>query len=231
MGLQHISDVILYDPTTRISPLVGRMARPRLGHSATLLPNGKILFAGGGGGGYMGKIFSLAELYDPIVVNRISRETIDDAYPSTPMELIINYCKAEYDYRISNEDGGRDAYTTDYMSLYDYVVIISSYEIVSERKLTDSKVEIEVIYSVLGELQGQGPFVKKKQQKIEANIIVEKYDGIWKITDVDPAPKVSAFAAIKYLKAYLMNNGNNISHEKKNMVWDSIKKLERIVDR
>jgi galactose oxidase-like protein len=56
----------LYDPVTGTFAATGSMTAPRDGHTATLLPNGKVLIAGGGprinGGGYS---VASAELYDP----------------------------------------------------------------------------------------------------------------------------------------------------------------------
>jgi hypothetical protein len=48
----------LYDPSTGVFTLTGGMTTPRAGHSATLLPDGRVLIAGGSSS------FS-AELYDP----------------------------------------------------------------------------------------------------------------------------------------------------------------------
>jgi hypothetical protein len=59
---QYLASAELYDPSTgKFSP-TGSMNRPRVGHSATLLTNGKVLIAGGGGGA---SPVTLAELYDP----------------------------------------------------------------------------------------------------------------------------------------------------------------------
>jgi hypothetical protein len=56
----------LYDPVNGTFAPTGSMTTPRDGHTATLLPDGKVLIAGGGprinGGGYS---LSSAELYDP----------------------------------------------------------------------------------------------------------------------------------------------------------------------
>jgi len=57
----------LYDPVTGTFVATGSMTTPRDSHTATLLPNGKVLIAGGGprisGGGYS---LASAELYDPV---------------------------------------------------------------------------------------------------------------------------------------------------------------------
>jgi Galactose oxidase, central domain len=56
----------LYDSVTGTFVRTGNMTTPRDGHTATLLPNGKVLIAGGGprinGAGYS---LASAELYDP----------------------------------------------------------------------------------------------------------------------------------------------------------------------
>ncbi len=52
-----LSSAELYDPASGSWTTTGSMINARLGHTATLLPNGKVLVASGDGGG--------AELYDP----------------------------------------------------------------------------------------------------------------------------------------------------------------------
>jgi hypothetical protein len=56
----------LYDPATGTFAATGGMSTSRQGHTATLLPDGKVLIAGGGpridGGGYS---LASAELYEP----------------------------------------------------------------------------------------------------------------------------------------------------------------------
>jgi hypothetical protein len=60
-GKINLSSAELYDPSTGSWSSTGSMNNARRQHTATLLPNGEVLVAGGGGGSLM----SLAELYDP----------------------------------------------------------------------------------------------------------------------------------------------------------------------
>jgi hypothetical protein len=53
----------LYDPTMGGFTTTGNMVSPRAGHTATLLPSGKVLIAGGGASGP--PPLATAELYDP----------------------------------------------------------------------------------------------------------------------------------------------------------------------
>lgn len=58
-GIVALSSAELYDPTAEVFSPTGSMLTPRIeGHSATLLPNGKVLISGGVN-------LSSAELYDP----------------------------------------------------------------------------------------------------------------------------------------------------------------------
>ena len=50
----------IYDPASGTFSLTGDMVNPRIFHTATLLPNGKVLVTGGNGAG------ATAELYDPV---------------------------------------------------------------------------------------------------------------------------------------------------------------------
>ena len=65
---QALSSAELYDPSTAIFSMTANMGMPRAGHTATLLPDGKVLIVGGfssvTGGGYDGGT-DTAELYDP----------------------------------------------------------------------------------------------------------------------------------------------------------------------
>ncbi len=59
-----LSSVELYDPATGIWSPTGGLASRRVGHTATLLPNGKVLFVGGASPIIDGRTVSSAELYD-----------------------------------------------------------------------------------------------------------------------------------------------------------------------
>ena len=61
-GNSNLASAELYDPGSNTWSAAGSLANARAGHTATLLPNGKVLVAGGGGSG--GSLVS-AKLYDP----------------------------------------------------------------------------------------------------------------------------------------------------------------------
>jgi hypothetical protein len=70
----YTSTATLYDPTTNTADSLGFLARPHpvLSHTATLLPTGKVLIAGGATPeSYGDDVLAHAELYDP------SRETFE----------------------------------------------------------------------------------------------------------------------------------------------------------
>ena len=55
----------LYDPGSGTWSVTGSMVRPRAGHTATLLPDGKVLVAGGNNPTETVSVLASAELYDP----------------------------------------------------------------------------------------------------------------------------------------------------------------------
>ena len=56
----------LYDPVTNAWRATGDMMLPRTGHTATLLPSGKVLIAGGGDGEIRNRPYSTADVYNPV---------------------------------------------------------------------------------------------------------------------------------------------------------------------
>ena len=64
-----LASALLYDPTTGTFTPTGSMATPRFRHSATLLPNGKVLIGGGVTTGSGGICINSAELFDPAANN------------------------------------------------------------------------------------------------------------------------------------------------------------------
>ena len=61
MSVAFLHSAELYDPATGTWTATGSLAAARYYHTATLLPNGKVLVAGG----YNGVYLTSAELYDP----------------------------------------------------------------------------------------------------------------------------------------------------------------------
>jgi N-acetylneuraminic acid mutarotase len=67
-GISDHASAEIYDPIAGTWTATGRMTSARIDHTATLLPNGTVLVAGGMGGavGGAGGIQASAEVYDPV---------------------------------------------------------------------------------------------------------------------------------------------------------------------
>ncbi len=63
---ESLASAELYDPATRSWSPAGSMTDRRAWHTATLLPNGKVLVAGGSKSPVAGEAIDSAELYDPV---------------------------------------------------------------------------------------------------------------------------------------------------------------------
>ena len=62
-GFTYLNSAELFDPDKGFFKLTGAMASARAYHTATLLPNGKVLVVGGM---YVNGFLATAELYDPV---------------------------------------------------------------------------------------------------------------------------------------------------------------------
>jgi N-acetylneuraminic acid mutarotase len=61
----YLTSAELYDPATGLWTFTGSLTGPRAGHTATLLPNGKVLVVGGSSSNLASTLLASSELFDP----------------------------------------------------------------------------------------------------------------------------------------------------------------------
>jgi hypothetical protein len=87
-----LSSIEMYDPSLGTWTLVGSLMQKRSWHTATLLPNGLLLFAGGvdenGGNPSSSTYYSSAELFDPVTKNTSSAASMTTARASHSATLL-----------------------------------------------------------------------------------------------------------------------------------------------
>jgi hypothetical protein len=98
----YIAQAELYDPTTGTWSATGSLNYPRYNHTAILLPNGKVLVAGGAEcsgtynpsngscSGGSGSTFTTAEIYDPNTGTWSTTGNLNSARDYTPATLLQN---------------------------------------------------------------------------------------------------------------------------------------------
>jgi Kelch motif len=92
-GLPTQASAELYDPSTGSFSITGSMTTPREVHTATLLPDGRVLIAGGRqyiGDGRLITILASAELYDPVTGTFTATGDMIEAQTSHAATLLNN---------------------------------------------------------------------------------------------------------------------------------------------
>lgn len=62
---EFVADAEIFDPATATFKPTGSLTEPRIGHTMTLLPDGRVLLAGGLTGRFPGERAATTEIYDP----------------------------------------------------------------------------------------------------------------------------------------------------------------------
>ncbi|WP_438007430.1 kelch repeat-containing protein [Sorangium sp. So ce321] len=90
LAAMSLREVEIYDPATRTWSPAAPLAQPRSGHAAILLPNGRVLVAGGRSRSVLpdGSALASAELYDPTSNTWTAAAPLSMPHPAPSMMLV-----------------------------------------------------------------------------------------------------------------------------------------------